>query len=256
MGNQTTAFAALATSQQIQYAVPYIDPNSLQPTLDGGMLNGIPTGGGFIYVPQVNGGPFTGVGAFSVGTAGDVTSTDPINSGGQIDSYTPTTIQNAGVVGAVPGHTVSASRGTRYIPSVIQGTDFLGEFSGYGLVSIAGVTSYQKLSAINIYAQGADLLYPGGEIRLGTRANATGIFTEWVKLSNAGVLNVSGYFAPPLLPAGATPGTFQVVSELYVCTGVPNNAAGSNGDYALRSDGGAGSCIYQKRAGAWVATGA
>lgn len=38
--------------------------------------------------------------------------------------------------------------------------------------------------------------------------------------------------------------------------GVPPNTLGSNGDLAVRTDGGAGTTIYQKRAGAWVATAA
>jgi hypothetical protein len=39
-------------------------------------------------------------------------------------------------------------------------------------------------------------------------------------------------------------------------TGVPSNSVGANGDFYFRSDGGAGTCIYQKRIGVWVATGA
>lgn len=38
--------------------------------------------------------------------------------------------------------------------------------------------------------------------------------------------------------------------------GPPSNAVGQNGDFAFRDDGGAGTCIYQRRAGVWVATGA
>lgn len=45
-------------------------------------------------------------------------------------------------------------------------------------------------------------------------------------------------------------------SELYSGTGVPAVGLGNNGAFYLRNDGGAGTCIYQKRAGAWVATGA
>lgn len=48
----------------------------------------------------------------------------------------------------------------------------------------------------------------------------------------------------------------QTAAGLHAGTGVPNNANGNNGDFYFRSDGGAGSCIYQKRAGAWAATGA
>lgn len=44
--------------------------------------------------------------------------------------------------------------------------------------------------------------------------------------------------------------------EFFPVIGVPSNAVGSNGDFSFRVDGGAGSCLYQKRAGAWVATGA
>lgn len=48
----------------------------------------------------------------------------------------------------------------------------------------------------------------------------------------------------------------QTASGIFAGTGVPNNANGNNGDFYFRSDGGAGTCIYQRRAGAWVATGA
>lgn len=44
--------------------------------------------------------------------------------------------------------------------------------------------------------------------------------------------------------------------RVYGVTGVPSVSLGANNDYALRSDGAAGACLYQKRAGAWVATGA
>lgn len=44
--------------------------------------------------------------------------------------------------------------------------------------------------------------------------------------------------------------------RIHVVTGVPSAALGANGDAAWRTDGAAGACLYQKRAGAWVATGA
>lgn len=43
---------------------------------------------------------------------------------------------------------------------------------------------------------------------------------------------------------------------LYFVTGVPVNAVGINGDIAFRTDGGAGTTMYQRRAGIWVATAA
>lgn len=35
-------------------------------------------------------------------------------------------------------------------------------------------------------------------------------------------------------------------------TGVPGAGLGNNGDFYFRTDGGAGTAIYQKRAGVWV----
>lgn len=245
----STVWADLAVSQAVQYGVPYIDPNTLQPTVDAGASGTLIN---FSYVP--NAATLGGSGVLNVGTLGDLSGTDVVSAGAQLDSYIPINNQNQAVNGLIPGHTVSASRGTRYITLILAGGDLLGEFAGYGLVTTGGANSYQRLAGITMYAQGANALYPGGEIRFGTRADAGATITDWMKLSNAGNLQLAGSFSPPLL--GAAAGIFQVVSQLYICTGIPNNANGANGDFALRSDGGAGSCVYQKRAGAWVATGA
>lgn len=44
----------------------------------------------------------------------------------------------------------------------------------------------------------------------------------------------------------------QTASGIFAGTGAPNNANGNNGDVYIRSDGGAGTTIYHRRAGAWV----
>ena len=51
---------------------------------------------------------------------------------------------------------------------------------------------------------------------------------------------------PSFLPLG----TFRI----YAVIGVPSNALGANGDFALRTEGAAGAntCIYHKEGGAWV----
>lgn len=51
---------------------------------------------------------------------------------------------------------------------------------------------------------------------------------------------------------GTDAGATQSASGLYAGTGAPNNANGGNGDVYIRSDGGALTTIYQRRAGAWV----
>lgn len=52
--------------------------------------------------------------------------------------------------------------------------------------------------------------------------------------------------------AGTDAGAFQTAAGIYAGTGAPNNANGANGDFYLRSDGGALTTIYQRRAGAWA----
>jgi len=54
------------------------------------------------------------------------------------------------------------------------------------------------------------------------------------------------------VPSSIRIGTFRV----HAVIGVPSASLGANNDYALRADGAAGACIYQKRAGVWVATAA
>ena len=54
-----------------------------------------------------------------------------------------------------------------------------------------------------------------------------------------------------LLP-GTPAGVIQTAAGIYGGTGAPSNADGGNGEFYLRSDGGASTTIYQKRAGSWV----
>lgn len=55
----------------------------------------------------------------------------------------------------------------------------------------------------------------------------------------------------PVQPT-APDGSLQSAARLYVVTGAPNNAQGTNGDFVFRSDGGALTRIYQKVAGSWL----
>jgi hypothetical protein len=52
----------------------------------------------------------------------------------------------------------------------------------------------------------------------------------------------------PATPAAAS----QSATSVYGGTGAPVNGEGANGDIYIRSDGGALTTIYQRRAGAWV----
>jgi hypothetical protein len=52
----------------------------------------------------------------------------------------------------------------------------------------------------------------------------------------------------PGTPAGAN----QTATGIFAGSGAPSNANGTNGDFYFRSDGGAATTIYHKRAGVWV----
>jgi len=76
----------------------------------------------------------------------------------------------------------------------------------------------------------------------------TGVFS-WgnAYILQSGVINAGAHMYPGT-PAGAQ----QANAGLLAGTGAPNNANGNNGDFYFRSDGGSGTSIYMKRAGAWV----
>jgi hypothetical protein len=86
-------------------------------------------------------------------------------------------------------------------------------------------------------------------------AMATGSFTNAgtstvVQSNNFGnqksQIGAAGFYLPS--PANA----IQDNTGMYGFVGAPSNSNGSNGDFYFRSDGGAGTTIYQKRAGSWV----
>ena len=79
------------------------------------------------------------------------------------------------------------------------------------------------------------------------------------RASTDGVFEVTDFTASStrtpkltLMQQAGTGGT----CTLFASLGVPAVGLGVNGDFCLRQDGSAGTCLYQKRAGAWVATGA
>jgi hypothetical protein len=76
--------------------------------------------------------------------------------------------------------------------------------------------------------------------------------TQPVRIYGGGSNNVAGFVSRgPLRVHGDASG-----ATLFSGAGAPASAQGANGDLYLRTDGGAGTTIYQKRAGAWVATAA
>lgn len=92
-----------------------------------------------------------------------------------------------------------------------------------------------------------------GTLSVGGTSTLAGLVTATSGLSAGGLvtagsgLDVGGTLHPPQ-PTGAG----QTAVSLYAGTGAPGAGNGANGDVFIRSDGGALTTIYQKRAGAWV----
>lgn len=107
-----------------------------------------------------------------------------------------------------------------------------------GGVEVNGAQVSQGSGAPN-NANGAN-----GDIYLRTDGSSLGTFYEkqagvWVPLKTIADGTVAGGVSAPGM-------------RVIAGTGAPVNANGTDGDFYLRSDGGAGTTIYQRRAGAWV----
>jgi hypothetical protein len=155
-----------------------------------------------------------------------------------------------------------------------------GNLSVGGTSTLAGaVTTTTTLTAGGKItgSAGADINAPVNLIgSLGTvSVDATGILLDFSRAGNnfvratnaAGTLNLGVVAQNPALTVTAT-GAVQVAKTFYpptpagavqagvalyaIVTGAPSNALGANGDFCLRGDGGAGTCLYHREAGVWV----
>ena len=86
-----------------------------------------------------------------------------------------------------------------------------------------------------------EIAISGGSVSVGGSLTAAGAV-----LTNNGQTQIQGANSTP--PAGTM--------SLLFGTGVPNAGNGNNGDFYLRQDGVAGSRIYHKESGTWVASSA
>ena len=94
---------------------------------------------------------------------------------------------------------------------------------------------------------------------LAIRSAATGFGPELIALGDdaaipiyltpkgASSVQVQTKFHPP-----THTGALQTVAGIYAGSGAPTDANGANGDMYFRSDGGALTTVYQRRAGTWV----
>lgn len=167
----TNVWSALSVANAVAYGIPWIDPNTLQPNVDANQ---------FAFL--------TGVG-ISVETAGDLSGTDAVNAGKQVDSFVPQGFA-IGTVGAPPGFSFSSARGTRSAPTISLAGDPIGSVGGYAYLGdgVIVAKAYYELGSMRAYVGGVHATNPGGELRWGTKID-NGVYTEYLRLDSAGNLS-------------------------------------------------------------------
>lgn len=117
--------------------------------------------------------------------------------------------------------------------------------------------SGSQIQITNTGANGAGIKFTGNG---GTTPNKSirvnGGVMQWLNSAFSTVIFTLGDTGQVTMKDKLFPATDGIATQnvcgLYANTGAPNNANGANGDIYFRADGGAGTTIYQKRAGAWV----
>ena len=140
--------------------------------------------------------------------------------------------------------------------AVVTGTLAVsGKITGSaGLDATAPVNLIGSLGTLSLDATGILLDFSRAGNNFVRATNAAGVLMLGVAAQNpaltvmtTGAVQVVKTFYPP-----TTAGAAQAANAFAVVTGAPSNANGANGDLCWRTDGGAGTTIYHKRAGAWV----
>lgn len=159
-----------------------------------------------------------------------------------------------------------------FVRSAVSQSSPIQRWDNSALAALAYVHANGSLiSSQDVYAQVANTsqMYmgtggPGGEAGLifGIGASPANLYKggpDLLKTDDTfwavGQLAFSGY-ACLMLAGNQAQGSGSAAPPVNMAmsfgTGAPNNANGADGDFHMRSDGGAGTTIYHKRAGAWV----
>jgi len=130
------------------------------------------------------------------------------------------------------------------------------------LPTSAGSSMKVSGSSANIAFEASALHGQNATLRLGqigaanwdlVNSATTGLLAFYNGTGNVLTLNINGTLsaANKFYPAQDT-AALQTSCALYAGVGAPNNANGANGDIYFRSDGGALTTVYQRRAGTWA----
>jgi hypothetical protein len=173
--------------------------------------------------------------ALNVGTAGDMTGTDSINSYAQQDTFQLQALVpavNPWLSTVTAGQTVSSSRGTQAVNAALQTGDYVGGFFSWGYISTTpGAPVYYPIAGKWGVVRGVDANGNlGGEMHFGTKADG-GVLTDWGFIDNAGV------FRPTLLEGMQLGKTAFGWSALFLGY---QNSAGVGGQVINHSTGRSG----------------
>lgn len=125
--------------------------------------------------------------SLNIGTNGDLTGTDTINTYYQVDSYLPNSLINRSNIGQTPGFTVSSSRGSGTSPTNLQSNDFVGLFGAYGYTA----NTYSEIGSISSYAVGNTLNNLGGNVVISTKQDG-GLLTNAVRVDQNQNVSITG----------------------------------------------------------------
>jgi hypothetical protein len=184
------------------------------------------------------------VGAAITQLASTATTPSVIPAGTTIASFTNSTTvvlsqATTGSVTAIPFFIGTGGIAVR-TPAASQSLlDIKGGVTGQVLIQV-----YNNQTDANptFYAQGSGILNWG--------AGGASSADSYIRRFGVGLMQIGSFSATnPGVRIGSG-------GALYFGSGVPAFAPNADGDIFFRTDGGAGSTIYQRRTGAWVATGA
>jgi len=123
-----------------------------------------------------------------------------------------------------------------------------------------GITAFDAFTAADL-GNGSLLCveYTGGSQDVNSNYNLLLCRLDWVGNRWSRYGSTASVGGSLVAASGVSPGNSGLAGQpctIFTGTGVPAAGLGANGDFFFRQDGAAGTCVYQKRAGAWVATAA
>lgn len=173
MGNPSTIWSQLSLPLSAAGSVPYVDSD------------------GITIVTKVSYFWFNPLSyQLSVGTQGDQSGTDSLNTYFNVDAYAPYNplVSPLGANGTTAAHTVSTSRGSGVSPAINITGDFIGKFSAWAYTGSFPV--YMELAGLTAYVAGTTNSVNGaaGELRFFAKPDNVATPVEYFKLSASGVL--------------------------------------------------------------------